>query len=214
MTGIYVARDGSIRTAEITEFSNEGFDRDRYDTETLRSYVTGWVDSYNSAKGKASVRIETIDVTDGVATLILYYDSLNAFIDFQGEDFGITSLRVGTAEFAARNFALSGLKDTEGNTVTPIDALQDEDVTVVDEQKTEVPYKITVTGDGIAVRPAFGNVTTASFTSGAALEPASEPTQGTPENGASHALPTISDNEVKDAEGAILLGNRVYRKEI
>ena len=125
------ARDGSIRTAEITEFSNEGFDRDRYDTETLRSYVTGWVDSYNSAKGKASVRIETIDVTDGVATLILYYDSLNAFIDFQGEDFGITSLRVGTAEFAARNFALSGLKDTEGNTVTPIDALQDEDVTVV-----------------------------------------------------------------------------------
>ncbi len=131
MTGIYVARDGSIRTAEITEFSNEGFDRDRYDTETLRSYVTGWVDSYNSAKGKASVRIETIDVTDGVATLILYYDSLNAFIDFQGEDFGITSLRVGTAEFAARNFALSGLKDTEGNTVTPIDALQDEDVTVV-----------------------------------------------------------------------------------
>lgn len=34
-----------------------------------------------------------------------------------------------------------------------------------------------------------------------------------PENSASHALPTISGNEVKDAAGAILLGNRVYRKE-
>lgn len=130
-TGIYVARDGSIRTAEITEFRNDGFDQERYDLETLRTYVTGWVDSYNDAKGKASVRIETIDVTDGMATLILYYENLNAFIDFQGEDFGITSLRVGTAEYAARNFALSGLKDTAGNTVTPIDALQDEDVTVV-----------------------------------------------------------------------------------
>ena len=130
-TGIYVARDGSIRTAEITEFKNDGFDKERYDAETLRQYVTGWVDSYNSAKGKASVRIETIDVTDGTATLILYYDSLNAFMDFQGEDFGITSLQVGTAEYAARNFALSGLKDASGKTVTPIDALQDEDVTVV-----------------------------------------------------------------------------------
>ena len=93
-----------------------------------------------------------------------------------------------------------------------------EDVTVVDEQKTEVPYKITVTGDGIAVRPAFCNITTASITSGTVSEPASEPTseptRETPENNASHALPTISDNEVKDAEGAILLGNRVYRKEI
>ena len=130
-TSIYVARDGSIRTAEITDFSNDGYDQDRYDAATLRSYVTGWVDNYNSAKGKASVRIETIDVTDKVATLILYYDSLNAFIDCQGEDYGLTSLRVGTAESAARNFALSGLKDAEGNTVTPIAALQDEDVTVV-----------------------------------------------------------------------------------
>ena len=31
--------------------------------------------------------------------------------------------------------------------------------------------------------------------------------------GASHTLSTLGDDEVKDAEGAILLGNRVYRKE-
>ena len=34
-----------------------------------------------------------------------------------------------------------------------------------------------------------------------------------PEDSASHALPNLCDNEAKDAEGAILLGNRVYRKE-
>ena len=47
----------------------------------------------------------------------------------------------------------------------------------------------------------------------ATSEPTPEPTQEAPENGASHALPNIGDNEVKDAAGAILLGNRVYRKE-
>lgn len=130
-TGIYVARDGSIRTAEITDFSNNGFDKVRYDLDTLRSYVTGWIDNYNQAKGKTSVAIDTIAATDETATLVLSYDSINSFMDFQGEDYGITSLKVGPAEFAARNFALSGLKDTEGNNVTPIDALQDESVTVV-----------------------------------------------------------------------------------
>lgn len=47
----------------------------------------------------------------------------------------------------------------------------------------------------------------------ATLEPTPEPAYEDPENSASHALPTLSDNEDKDAEGAILLGNRLYRKE-
>lgn len=47
----------------------------------------------------------------------------------------------------------------------------------------------------------------------ATSEPTKEPAHDGPDDGASHALPTISDNEVKDAAGAILLGNRVYRKE-
>ena len=130
-TGIYIARDGSIKSAEITDFSNEGFDKPRYDLETLRSYVTEWVDSYNQAKEKKSVSIESIELKDNAATLILNYDSINSFIDFQGADFGVTSLKIGSSEFAARNFALSGLKDKDGNNVTPIDALQDESVTVV-----------------------------------------------------------------------------------
>lgn len=33
------------------------------------------------------------------------------------------------------------------------------------------------------------------------------------DDGASHAVSTIHDNEARDAEGAILLGKRVYRKE-
>lgn len=46
--------------------------------------------------------------------------------------------------------------------------------------------------------------------------PDDEPAPGdgeAPENGASHALSNLSDNEARNAAGAILLGNRVYWKE-
>lgn len=67
-----------------------------------------------------------------------------------------------------------------------------------------------------------GNITAGTLTAeiaarlsdGPTSETTLEPTQEDPENDASHALPTLSDNEVKDAAGAILLGNRIYRKEI
>lgn len=36
---------------------------------------------------------------------------------------------------------------------------------------------------------------------------------GQPAEGPSHAVPTISGNEAKDAEGAFLLGNRVYKRK-
>lgn len=46
-----------------------------------------------------------------------------------------------------------------------------------------------------------------------APEPAETPAAEPPADGASHPLSTISDDEGKDAAGAILLGNHVYRKE-
>ena len=45
------------------------------------------------------------------------------------------------------------------------------------------------------------------------VEGAAEGREDGGENATSHTLPTLSDNEAKDAAGAILLGNRVYRKE-
>ena len=44
-------------------------------------------------------------------------------------------------------------------------------------------------------------------------ESAGEAPAGTGEEGASHTESTLVDNEAKVADGAILLGNRVYRKE-
>ena len=44
-------------------------------------------------------------------------------------------------------------------------------------------------------------------------EPAADARGGSPDGGASHAPSNLHGNEAKDADGAILLGNRVYRKE-
>lgn len=91
------------------------------------------------------------------------------------------------------------------------------------DQFKNVPDGIEIVDDYVFGAPTIdaGTITAGSLpadlTEKATQEPASEPTQEPspedPENDASHALPTISDNEVKDAAGAILLGNRVYRKE-
>lgn len=43
---------------------------------------------------------------------------------------------------------------------------------------------------------------------------APEPVPDAHEDGTSHTVSNLGDNEAKDAAGAILLGNRVYRKEI
>ena len=43
---------------------------------------------------------------------------------------------------------------------------------------------------------------------------APEPVPDAPGDGTSHTVSNLGDNEAKDAAGAILLGNRVYRKEI
>lgn len=73
--------------------------------------------------------------------------------------------------------------------------------------------------DGVEIvdetEPTTAAITADAIAAGALLadEPVAEPALEAPGDDASHALPTISDNEVKDAAGAILLGNRVYRKE-
>lgn len=87
-----------------------------------------------------------------------------------------------------------------------------EDVEIVDGQPKIEPtqYELLVNGGGITLRP-VGSATD-EYNESPGEQPIAtfaEPT----EDGTSHAVSSISDNEAKDAEGAFLLGNRVYWKE-
>lgn len=91
------------------------------------------------------------------------------------------------------------------------------------DQFKNVPDGIEIVDDYVFGAPTVdaGTITAGSLpadlTEKATQEPASEPTQEPapegPENNASHALSTLCGNEEGDAEGAVLLGNRIYRKE-
>lgn len=131
VTGIYMTRDGRILSAEITPFDNSSFSEPRYMEEGLKAFVQENVTSYNAAKGFEAVTVEELEVKDKVAKLVLGYDSLETFMDFQGKDFGIRQLRLVSRDEAVRNYDIQNLVDASGNEVGLIDALRSEDVMVL-----------------------------------------------------------------------------------
>lgn len=74
----------------------------------------------------------------------------------------------------------------------------------------EGDFEVVYNGNSLAVRSASQSL--ATFSASTALWQVAAPEEGG-DAGASHALPIFSDDEARDAEGAVLLGNRVYRKE-
>ncbi len=140
VSGIYIMRDGTIKTAEIESFDNKDYTETRYDESVLREYVTGWIKDYNEAKGRNEVALEKLEVKDKKATLVIRYDSYHAFLEFQGADFGFTDVETGNAEYAAWNYQLTNLMDAQGKNVTPAEALADETLTVVKISGTGLAY--------------------------------------------------------------------------
>lgn len=58
-----------------------------------------------------------------------------------------------------------------------------------------------------------GEITAGTIPAEKAWEPTQEPAPQDSETGASHGESNLAQNEARDAKGAILLGNRIYRKE-
>lgn len=130
-TGVFLTRSGEIRSAEVTPFDNSGFEEPRYDVEGLRSFVQETVDTYNTAKNSIAVSIHSLEVISGVASLVLSYDSLESFMDFQGSEFGIKQLKLTNREDAIRNYDIRNLVDTTGKHVDLLEAFRGEDILVL-----------------------------------------------------------------------------------
>lgn len=130
-TSLFVDRAGNIKTGEVTDFDNSSFKEQRYDEAGLRQYVTGWIKDFNEAKGKEAIKLDTLAVADKKATLIMSYDTVESFMEFQGEDYGVTELRVTSVEDAAKNYQLSALRDKDGKSVSPLEAVKNDEYTVV-----------------------------------------------------------------------------------
>ncbi len=144
VSGIYVTRDGEIRSAEVTPFDNSAFQDNRDDLDELKAFIESNVSTYNEAKGTEAVTIDSLTVEDGIATLMLTYASFNYFLDFQGDDFGIRYLTLLTKENAVRNYDIVNLTDPAGNPADLLVALERDDIKVLVVAGNGV---VTVNGD-------------------------------------------------------------------
>ena len=113
-SGIYITRDGGIKSAELTDFDNRAFETARYSEAELKLFVQSRVKAYNEAKQQEAITVDLLQVKDKIAELILSYATFEDFMAFQGSDFGVRSLTLLTRENAIRNYDIRNLKDTSG----------------------------------------------------------------------------------------------------
>ncbi|MBQ4425625.1 MAG: hypothetical protein II882_07835 [Lachnospiraceae bacterium] len=147
VTGIYLTREGKIQSAEVSSF-----DDPHYDKKTLLDFIADVVGEYNAAKGIEAVSIVSLEVADKKATLVLSYDEISHFMEFQGSDFNVSLIKVVTTEEAARDYTLTNLMKPDGTKVSAFNALKDE------QQKVLIikgDTSVTVNGDITALSKSF-----------------------------------------------------------
>ena len=141
-SGIFVRKNGTVKGAEIESFDNSAYAEPRYQEDELKAFVEETVSSYNQettgqtgAYSKDAdglkVTIDDFSVKNSVATLVLNYATTEDYIEFNDGGENVLTLDLMTAPEAAEAGAvLTGLKDSEGNSVAE-DAASNEKYYVV-----------------------------------------------------------------------------------
>ena len=133
ISSLYVDTDGTVKGAEVTSFDNSAFAEERYKEEDLKTFVEEAVIAYNREVGSPAkaysseleekntilpVSINTLEVAEGTATLILDYASCEDYTRFNEADTTITELSLMTAPDAlAAGAPLNELYDAEGDLI-------------------------------------------------------------------------------------------------
>lgn len=78
---LYIKRDGKVEEAAF-----ELFDKEYYDAGELESFAEEEAREYNYKNVREAVKVDRVEVTDGVAAAYLSYESINDYIDFNGAE--------------------------------------------------------------------------------------------------------------------------------
>ena len=77
-SAVFVYRNGRVRSQDVESFGEE-----YYDVNELKSeYIDPAVSEYNSAAGKDKVKVVSLDLKNGNASLVIDYASTKDFLDF------------------------------------------------------------------------------------------------------------------------------------
>ena len=128
-TGIYIASDKTITSAEITDFDNSDYETPRYDEDEALTFIQDTVKAYNKEKVNQEVysskdaetaipvELDSFKVSDAVSTLLLKFASAQDYLDFFGttDATPIKTLVVGTvADGISSGLDFAGMVDVEG----------------------------------------------------------------------------------------------------
>jgi hypothetical protein len=74
---VLVNKDGTVRAATV-----ETFDKNYYSLSELKDFVTEKIKKYNSEAGAEAVLLDSLEIKDGNAVMILKYTSLDHYNQF------------------------------------------------------------------------------------------------------------------------------------
>ena len=76
---VFVQKDGGIVSTDVEEF-----DTSAYDESALKAYIDDAIDSYASENGSGRVKLQSLNIEDNKATLIIEYASAGDYTNFNG----------------------------------------------------------------------------------------------------------------------------------
>lgn len=76
---VYVQKNGKIVSTDVEEF-----DTSVYDEAALKAYIDDAIDSYTSENGSGRVKLQSLNIEDNKATLIIEYASADDYTNFNG----------------------------------------------------------------------------------------------------------------------------------
>ena len=72
---VYVQKNGKIVSTDVEEF-----DTSAYDESALKAYIDDAIDSYASENGSGRVKLQSLNIEDNKATLIMVFSFLQALL--------------------------------------------------------------------------------------------------------------------------------------
>lgn len=145
-TGIYIASDRSVTSAEITDFDNSAFDTPRYVASEFETYARDTVKAFNKEKAgveaysaddtdqKLPAAIEKLEFDGDTTTLILKFQGFKDYLDFYGttDAVPVRSLIIGSVQDGiSSGLSFEHMLDADGKAVTAADVKADTEYTLV-----------------------------------------------------------------------------------
>lgn len=78
---VYIQKNGTVQEATV-----ESFDKEYYEEEELKDFITAEIEKYESEYEKGSVKLKDFLVEEGVAKLMMKYDGYQSYMDFNGRE--------------------------------------------------------------------------------------------------------------------------------